>query len=263
MIIGQESLIKRIDAYKTFPSSVLIIGETGSGKHLIVDYISKKLNKDIVNISDKLNLDTVFDITLAVTPYIYLIDKRIISPKEQFVILKLLEEPPVNATIVILTERLNYMLPTIQNRCQIFTMEKYSKEVLKTFVSDDISEDIVNYLNTPGQILSCKTPIKDIVDLCNLIIDKIAVAAISNTFTIANKIDINGKNPELINHELFIKVLIGQLVDRIIKDTSPVYGELYKLTNKYFYDSIQSNADKSRLFDQFLIDFKNCIKYGH
>ena len=47
-IIGQKKLLDRIDNLiinNNLPRYIIIQGPTGSGKHLIADYISKKLIK--------------------------------------------------------------------------------------------------------------------------------------------------------------------------------------------------------------------------
>lgn len=41
--------------------------------------------------------------------------------------LKLLEEPPNNTIIIVLTNSLDFLLPTILSRCNIITLEKYEK----------------------------------------------------------------------------------------------------------------------------------------
>ena len=46
MIVGQEHIISLIDksTVDTFPKSLILLGEYGSGKHTISDYISNRLN---------------------------------------------------------------------------------------------------------------------------------------------------------------------------------------------------------------------------
>ena len=54
MIRGQEKICNRIDSLTidTFPRTLLLLGEYGSGKHTIVKYISNKFNLNIEDICE-------------------------------------------------------------------------------------------------------------------------------------------------------------------------------------------------------------------
>ena len=57
-IIGQDSLISKINnlTLDSFPRSIILVGEKGSGKHLICSYISQKFELDVIDISLSLDL---------------------------------------------------------------------------------------------------------------------------------------------------------------------------------------------------------------
>lgn len=60
--------------------------------------------------------------------------------------LKTLEEPPKDSVIILLTTNSNLLLPTIISRCQHIKLENVSKEVIKSYLTDnyDISEDVAD-----------------------------------------------------------------------------------------------------------------------
>lgn len=58
-------------------------------------------------------------------------DAQILTPEAQNSLLKILEEPPVYARIILETSGIEKFLPTIISRCQIFTTEEEAKKVLE------------------------------------------------------------------------------------------------------------------------------------
>ena len=105
MIIGQKKLITKLDSFNldTFPHSTLFIGEKGSGKHTIINYISENIiNLPIVDISETISYDYIDLIYRNPNPFIYLVDINKMTEKEQNILLKFVEEPLKNAYIMLL-----------------------------------------------------------------------------------------------------------------------------------------------------------------
>ena len=69
----------------------MLVGDAGSGKHLICDYIASKFNLLIDNISDRLTLETIEDAATRVSLCLYIIESNKITVKEENTILKFLE----------------------------------------------------------------------------------------------------------------------------------------------------------------------------
>ena len=169
-IVGQESLISLIDSKNrdTFPRSVILLGQRGSGKHLITNYIGSKLNYSVVDITDKLDLEFITSLYLKPEPNIYVIEMKKLTIREQNMILKFLEEPLKNAYIILLAEVKNQMLDTIVNRCQIWTLKPYAKELLSEFTDN---KQILSIAKTPGMLLELETvDIADVILLCKKIL---------------------------------------------------------------------------------------------
>ena len=197
-MVGQEKLISNINSLTldTFPHTLLLVGERGSGKHLIVDYIGNHFGFEVIDVTDDISLELIDTITLRIEPKIYLIDGTLLTEKKENVLLKFLEEPVKNSFIIILCEAPQQLLPTIINRCRRWDLAKYSKLDLSQFLDDpnDVKSAILldDVANTPGQIIEFqKQDLTNIIGLCNTIIDKIAGANCQNTLTITNKIAFN------------------------------------------------------------------------
>ena len=75
-MIGQEKLINQIDklTLDTFPHSTMLVGDLGSGKHTICDYITNKFGLPKFDITDKISQETIEEIYTKVEPIFYIID---------------------------------------------------------------------------------------------------------------------------------------------------------------------------------------------
>ena len=104
MIKGQEKICNRIDSLTLdqFPRSLMLVGAKGSGKHLLVDYISHKFNLTTIDITTTLDQESIEELYNRAEPYLYIIRTNQISVKEENAILKFLEEPLKNSYIILL-----------------------------------------------------------------------------------------------------------------------------------------------------------------
>lgn len=131
-IIGQKKIIDFIDtsSFDSFPRSLMLVGEKGSGRKTICEYISKKFNlimepllpDDVVNMSltqiIKERIDAIYTDTSL--PRLYYIDGDFFISRgrgELNSLLKLLEEPLPTIFLVFFCETTANVLPTITNRC--------------------------------------------------------------------------------------------------------------------------------------------------
>ena len=72
------------------------------------------------------------------SPYKLLIieDAQLLTPEAQNALLKVLEEPPANTHIMLGTESIETLLPTIQSRCQIIILEEEKKELSEKMIEE-------------------------------------------------------------------------------------------------------------------------------
>lgn len=258
-MLGQDkisnSLLKPI---VRLPKSILLIGEQGCGKHTIVREISEMNNIDVVDITNNLTLDYINEILISPIQKIYLIDTSSITEREQNVILKLVEEPPMSATIILLCENKTSLLDTIINRCSIFTFDSYDKELLSTFVEDKEQEDLILSLcNTPGQIINMHSKnIQELKDLCEKFVTKLNVANYQNTLTIANKINFSDEYDKfdlIILFRMMINVLMSNIKNTNDIVLNALYVNMYFETNQFINRLLKdSRLNKQQLFDNYL-----------
>lgn len=259
-MIGQENLFVQLEqtTLDTFPNSLILLGEKGCGKHLFVDSISKHLNLDVIDITEKLTQEMIDEIYLKVEPHIYIISSEKLNVKNQNSILKFLEEPLKNAYIILLVENKNILLSTVINRCQIWQFEKYATEQLKTFKTLQDDSIIFQFATTPADIIKSeepRNPVAEICALCDKLIDKIPVASFSNILSITNKIAFK-EGEEKYDLTLFLKALNYAALQKLINSENVYYQKVYKNIDKLCNDMQIANINKKVLFENFLVKMK-------
>lgn len=262
-IIGQEKLLNNIDALidkSALPQSILLVGDLGSGKHSIINYVSDKLQISVIDLSNNISDEIISDIYLSVTRNIYLLHFSNISIKNQNSLLKLIEEPPQNCIIIGICEDKSQVIPTIQNRCQIWTLEKYSKELLRFFTDN---EYLLSVCNTPGKIITFQNldgiDINYYKTLANTVIERIYNANVANILTISDKLSFKQEdNKEKLSADLFIGILKYTTLEKI--NSNIELSRQYDLIEKLYNDFMIPHINKKYLFDNFLLRLKYSIR---
>lgn len=254
-MIGQRKLLNLINSYTmdSFPRSSIIIGENGCGKHTLVKKISDKLNLELIDITENLNLDYLNEIYLKSIPAIYLIDGNIINEKQQNIILKFIEEPLKNSYIIIICEAKNILLETVINRCMLFEFEEYTKEELLQFVDDKNIDLLLSICKTPGQIMTLKTlDVESLYDLCYKVVTKLQEASLVNTLSISHKINYKDEY-EKYDLMLFINMLINVLCNKIVEEDNKQYIFIYKETMELRNKLSDKRLNKQHIFENYLV----------
>ena len=267
-MIGQTKLLSRIEkyTYETFPQASIFEGDFGCGKKTLTCIIGRKFdNLPIVDMSLTVSNDTILDTYTSAIPKLYVIDINKAGQSKKLIplqnsILKFIEEPPANAKIIILCESKNQLLPTIQNRCQLFSFEKYSTSELQEFARGqniEVENELFSLYDTPGKILSLLntefnyTKLNELIDN---IIDNISRASIPNLLTIADKIDF-GKGG--YNLDVFLKQMRSSLVSRMqTAEDCSIIGQYDRITAEFAKQLRALNINKEMLFENYLLRLK-------
>ncbi len=255
-MIGQKKLIENLNKFNldTFPKSVLLLGEEGCGKHTYLNLIANKLNIPLLNITDLIDFDYILNMYSRSILSIYYIDIDNFTDKKQNVILKLLEEPPNTAFIVLVSSDKSLILPTIINRCSVFEFEKYSKQELENFIeSGDNKELLCEIFTTPGQILAANTDnINSLYNLCLKIVNKIQISSYPNALSISEKINYNDKYDKF-NLVSFFRMINHVILEEYITTSNNKLIEYMNITNDYQNKlSHDKRLDKQKLFENYI-----------
>lgn len=258
MIKGQEKLCDKIDLYTmdTFPRTLLLLGEYGSGKHLLTSYIANKLSLEIEDISDSLTLETIDNITHSTFPKIYVIDSAKLTVKNENVILKFLEEPLKNAFIIVLCEHKSSIIPTVLNRCQVWELVSYEKPFLETFVTNEAVDKsiLLKVATTPGKVMEYQLyPLSEMVELAHKIFKSIKNANFANVLTISRFIAFKNEKDKF-DFNLFVDIL--HIVCKELYMENTIGFPIYLLTNKLSNNKHIFNIDRKSLFENYLMELK-------
>lgn len=268
-MIGQNKLLNKFNEfeYVSLPKSIILEGEYGCGKHTLINQLSQKYLIPINDISLQISNDLLLELFTYPKLTFYIIDIVKASNNKkinllQNSILKFVEEPPQTANIFILCNNKNQLLPTIQNRCQIFSFEQYSLNELKMFSSDNsievISDVLYEVYNTPGKLLTLKdknTQVKQLEDLIMNIITNIHKASVSNALTICNKIDFGNGG---FNLDIFLHMMKRILVQEMKStDKFNLLKQYYIITQQFCEQLTTLNVNRQTLFENYILNLKS------
>lgn len=261
MIVGQEKLCRMIDnsTLDTFPRSLMLVGLEGSGKHLLCNYIATKFNLPMNDITESLDLDTITDIYQKVEPSIYTILINKISVQKENLILKFLEEPLKNAYIILLAETEIGILQTVLNRCQIWQLQHYSKEVLSTFITNG-DTSILDVAQTPGQVISLSGhPFQEMIVLADKMLNRIKKVTIPTAIGISEKMA-HKNEKDKFNVKIFVDILLNRISKMWAETSDASLVEVYRLTSELKRDMSINNVDVKSLFEKYLLDLRFAMR---
>ena len=246
----------------SLPSSMILKGDIGSGRHLMCEYIASLFKLKSVDITKDISLDTINDMYSRVEPYLYIIDTSKITEKDQNTILKILEEPLKNSHLVLLSVDSHSLLQTVKNRCFSYELDKYSINSLMSFVdtTSTVDELLFEVADTPGQVLTySKINFVPVKELAEKFVEKIGMATLPNALTITNKLKFSDKDNSEIDPNLFLKLVMYYIVH---SDTYNIAKKcsLETYTYKLMLDYQNNNFNKKWLFDRYIVDFRNVVR---
>ena len=172
-------------------------------------------------------------------------------------LLKIIEEPNENVFFILIHNSEKFILPTLKSRCLTFKINftfnqsiLISNQILNENIFDMINHDLINYYNTPG----------DIINLINFSKDK---RVDLRDYTLVNLLNLLIDNKYYKKNKLVKNLLINFIELFFLKE--------YKLSNTkkslliFYYAFIAKiyNTEKFNLDDESLfIEFKSKILNG-
>lgn len=261
-MIGQIKLKNSLlELYNTnkLPRVIILEGERGYGKKELLKWFSENTNipYKLINKEDNANID-INKIREAIkysqndfNKIIYAFEdiEQSKNRNVQNTLLKFLEEPANNLMIFILCQDKNLLLPTIINRCTLFTLEKYTKDELKNFNED---QKALNIFNNPQDLIKAKTAdIDNLQNSTNKIVESLDQANLANALKLNSYIKLTKDDEGLFDIDLFIKCLQYSFYQKYkeMKDESirrrfnclQTALKQLKSNSKYFMDSFILN----------------------
>ena len=268
-MIGQHNLQSRIEQLiedGTFPRFSILVGPKGSGKKTLANWIRRCMGQNELTISYEatdVKIDTIRDIITgayktAVTNIYIIPDADYMSNAARNALLKVTEEPPNNAYIIMTLEDENNTLETIRSRGTVFHMDRYTPDeileyAIDTFrneLQDQKSRDIIKELcETPGDVQTLyKANILEFYDYVQLVVDNIAEVSLANAFKIPSKVALK-EDAEGYDLRLFWKAFM-----KVSFDVGR-YNGIYA-TSKYLQKLRTKGINRSMLMDSWVLEIR-------
>lgn len=266
--VGQDKLIHLIDTWKSrnaFPHFILASGPIGSGRKSLCYLLSKSLDSSMSIIND-LSVESI----RGLVNIAYEIDSKILyvipdadsmSVAAKNTLLKLTEEPPENAYIVMTLQSLDNTLPTLKSRSQHLVIEPYSYKELYSICEDEL---IASIANTPGMIRLLqdmgKDAVEHFVDTCSKLVNHIDKVSIANALKSADIIKFKDSDKG-IDVQLMIAG-IEYVLESCINNHSqiPRMSCWYRCLLKYKPMINRIGVNKKAIYDQLIFDIRRVIR---
>lgn len=268
-IIGQKKLLSDIDALiinNQFPRFSILVGTQGVGKKLIASYIAKKLNATFVPCEISVDgvrdvIDTCYSVS---EPIVYLFaDADSMSINAKNAILKVVEEPPMNAYFIMTTETTQGLLNTLFSRGHQFLMNPYKPEEILEFTKkyNTFSNSQLSYVSKVAktcldvEILS-NTDITQMFKIIDVLINSITTANLANVLKISTflKYKADDTDTDHFDAVLFVRSYVEQLINCMKSTPNVMYKDLLDITNQYLIDLSNKSLSKQATIDNWLID---------
>jgi len=248
-VIGQARIKKLLQ--NNIPKSIILLGDEGSGKTTVANFISDKLSAELHIVEDLSvgNLKRITeDVSYSAFRRVYCVEKSdSMTHLAQNTLLKTLEEADKKITFILCVEDRNKMLPTIMSRCAVLSLDKYSDEDLIKYSETRCNGIDIKYCETPGDVQYKSTLINEgvyvkLFELSELIANKIHLATVGNLFNIVNRLKLLGVDRRILL--CLIRILIVEF---------RYDGKKTKLCTEFKYHIINNNTDYMRTFEQLLV----------
>lgn len=275
-MIGQIELKDRLTNFilaDTLPVFTIIIGAKGSGRKTLLREILK--NTGCRYVESGIKIDEIRELIhnmykIQSKTYYIISNAGDMSTAAKNALLKLAEEPPHRAHLIMTLEDINNTLDTIRSRAVIFYMNNYTSAEITEYIkcrhgniSDGDIKVIKELCEIPGDVdilLNCGP--QSFYDYAQLIIDRVADAPIANALKISEKIALKD-NTGGYDLKLLLKAIAAILLQRAKQRGNSVelvkYCDAYSVTNKYLTQLRIKGINKQMLIDNWIIDMRGIL----
>lgn len=263
-MVGQNRFKEKVSEFidnKRFPLFSILVGQKGIGKKTACKYIAQQLGCQYLIWENK--IDDIRDLKMLMEnqdkEIIYCIpDYEDMSPGARNSILKICEEPPRNAHIVLTSYSKEIIIPTILGRGVVFELDPYTdNEMLEIIKENNLDESLLELCSVPGELeIAKELNVEEFKTFVKSVWDNISKASAGNLLKVTTKIKLkeDGKGYDL---NLFINYLY-KLNSQASADRQKekIFWEILEARR-----SIQLKYNKQYLLDHLLLNIRS-IRHG-
>ena len=270
-MIGQKQLLEIISQQielEEFPRFSIIVGPEGSGKKTLTMSIAYALDCQRVFIEPKVDAvrDMIHNAYIISTPTMYVILDGNMSINAKNALLKICEETPKNAYIVMLTSDSNTILDTLKSRAEMYHMQPYTPKELLEYANVSIDEEdiVVDLCETPGDVDKLVfTGVREFYDFVEKVVDNIAQVSGANALKITDSIDVKNNDVEKYDMTLFVrafKSVCGREMKRAVAkndiEMQMYYSAGIKIATTTLNRMKVQGINRKSLLDIFILDIR-------
>lgn len=258
---------------EVFPKFIIFVGLKGAGKKTLADKLYKMIKRSAnVPVNKYVLPDSrvesvramISDAQKSIEPTIYVlpdVDKMSTSAKNT--LLKITEEPPVNAYFIMTLENEANTLATVRSRAQIFKFVPYSATDIVDYArtrygitSLQETEIIADICETPGEVdFMYKNGIVALYEYVTTVVNNIAECSGANSFKIADKIALKDEEDKY-DIRLFWKTFMKVCADKLREESDIKYADAIKITSKSIQQLNTTGINRASLFDLWILDIR-------
>ena len=267
-MIGQTNLLNKINTLTKYPRFSLIIGPSGSGKKMIVKYISDKFNLPIINFGIGIDeVRNIIDMSYSTpSPICYVCyDADSMSLGAKNALLKITEEPPENAYFILTLVSSSNTLGTILSRGTVFNLDPYSENELIQYRelkkypngNDNILREVCDNIGEVDALY--KNSIKEFYEFAKTVAFKIQIPTSGNIFKIPKSMKLkegdNGYDPILL-----FKAIRSLYIKEAIKTKDKKYLYASDVTSSCIRDLKLLTVSKLGTIDKWIMDVRKVLR---
>lgn len=281
-MIGQQSLLE--DIWKLiendlFPRFSIVVGERGAEHEDVAHYVANKMGADYIRLQD-VKVDTVRQMisrayTLHETTVYCIPHADDMSANAKNALLKVTEEAPNKAYIIMCLEDLSSTLETIKSRAAIFRMNRCTpsqiEEFCRSLFVDSVNNEVVKIAgeicSTPGEVcMLTKMGAIEFYRYVEWIADNIFTMNGAEVFTLWDKLSLkegDDKWDVLLFLRAFQTIIMKQVCSMVTEsntDEKCCLCEIVRATGHYMQDLRIKGVNRAMLLDTWALQVRKIWK---
>lgn len=264
-IIGQKKVIKQLTE-NTLPTFSLLVGKAGSGKRTLVKYIGEQLKINVALVDNKIDSIRFMiedSIALSSDRIYYIGDGDNMGLPAMNALLKLAEEPPKHAHIIVGVSDPTNVLPTLISRAKLIYLDNFTKDEILQYINykgyTNISQQMVEIVTTPGEVDKyMEAGFETVYSYAEKVYNNILKVSTPNSFKIDSKLSY--KNEDGIPIELFMSCFYHIVASALFKTDSnslDVKRRMLDITSQCINKLSNKSFNKQLAFSIWLLDIRS------
>ena len=273
-MIGQKELLYLINdqvAVGGFPRFSILVGQEGSGKKTLAMETAKMMGCEIAFIEPKIDAirEMIKNAYQVHEKSLYVITDGIMSTNAKNAMLKISEETPNNAYIMMLVSDINTVLDTLKSRAGVYFMQPYTPDEILEYAQ--IGKEEVQ--NCDIVVDLCETPqdvnklydygVEEFYSFVEKTVEHIANVSSANAFKMAEKIAFKPIDTDKYDMALFLrafKAVCGKELKMAVANKDLEGQMWYSAGIKVVADTLNQlhivGINKGALFDIFILNIR-------